>query len=1263
MSKPLRVLQLNVRKGDAAHDSLMNDKDIDDAAVIAIQEPRAWKAKGRLFTSPMAHHKWTKMVPSITRELGRWPIRSMLWVRKDLEAEQVPISSSDVTAALVRLPGRQILFVSVYVEGEDAVALSETCELLQKAVRETRQRAGEVVDAVIVGDFNRHDQLWGGDNVSWLRQGEGDDIINLMNDLGLSSLLPRGTKTWQRGEYESTIDLVLASSDLATNIMKCAIVTTKHGSDHEAIETLFDVTVPEQQQRERLLFKNAPWKEINERIAKNLVGVPTEGTVQQQTDALMSVVNEAVHSLTPRAKPSPVAKRWWTEDLTQLRRIYTYWRSRARSTRRAGCRTIELENTARAAGKQYHCAIRQQKKKHWNEFLADNDNIWQVARYLRQEDGTAFGKVPQLVKKDGSRTLDEKEQAQELLATFFPPLPSNIEDEAVRPLLAAVPMPELTLEEVERQLNNAKSWKAPGDDGLPTIVWKQIWPVVKDRVLALFQHSLREGTLPHQWLHAKIIPLKKPGKEDYTVPKAWRPISLLATLGKILESVVAERLSYAAETYGLLPTNHFGGRKKRSAEQALMTLQEYIYAAWRRKHVVSAISFDVKGAYNGVYRERLLQRLRARRIPEWLVRWIGAFCSNRTATIQVNRYNSEVVSLPQAGLSQGSPLSLVLFSFFNADLVQRQIDANGGAIAFVDDYTAWVTSPTAQLNRARLQVIADSAMEWERKSGATFEAEKTALIHFTKNSSKLRMDPIIVKGEEIYPRDHAKILGVLMDNRLKYKQHIARAASRGLEAALELTRFKGLSTSSARQLFNATVAPVVDYASNVWMHACKDKNIGPINRVQRVGAQAIIGSFATVATSIAESEASLQTVKERFWKRAIKLWIDIHTLPKTNPLHRMTSRVRKFYRSYRSPFHQVARSLKDVPLEKIETIQSFTLAPWDKRVQAIKHDDKIKETQSSWDVCVAVGSSARNDVVGAGGVVCATTHGDAPATNDTFSFTLGSRSEQNPYSAELAAMAHALNVMPYVSHCRVALLTTSQAAALTLRNPRQHSGQEYVRRIYSSLNKLWKNGNGVLVFWIPSSSKNELLQLAKKEARRATKEGSIPKIQASKMKSTTLNSQKKKLKAERSLPDDVGKHTKRVDAALPGGHTRQLYDDRPWKERNVLSQMRTDMNRLNSSLYRIKATASPQCDCGYERETVAHFLFRCPRWDAQRRDMFECTETQRGNISFFLGGKAPADGPNWKPNMKAVQAAIRFALATGRLENTHHTQIATPTNH
>ncbi len=127
-------------------------------------------------------------------------------------------------------------------------------------------------------------------------------------------------------------------------------------------------------------------------------------------------------------------------------------------------------------------------------------------------------------------------------------------------------MPSLSVEEVEQRVFAVKSWKAPGEDGLPAIVWKQVWPVVKDRVLLLFQTSLDSSCLPIQWRHAKIILLKKPGKEDYTVAKAWRPISLLSTLGKTLELIIAERISHTVETLGLLPANHFRARKKCSTE-------------------------------------------------------------------------------------------------------------------------------------------------------------------------------------------------------------------------------------------------------------------------------------------------------------------------------------------------------------------------------------------------------------------------------------------------------------------------------------------------------------------------------------------------------------------------------------------------------------------------------------------------------------------------------------------------------------------------
>ncbi|KJZ69210.1 hypothetical protein HIM_11410 [Hirsutella minnesotensis 3608] len=716
------ILQLNVRKREPVQQSLMNDEDLRDYGVLAVSEPHARKIDGKVVTSPMMHSNWTRILPTYTRD-APWPTRSMLWVRNDVEVEQIPVPSADLTAAVLRLPERGVLVVSVYVEGKSTEALKTTTGLLHDLIRQFRHDSGTRTDVVLAGDFNSHDLLWGGDEISDRRQGEAEPIIDLMNEHGLRSLLPRGMKTWQDRDQESTIDLILTTSELAD-------------------EMNYDA---------KALFKNAPWSLIKARVKDDLRPLPWAVDVQTQTDQLTRVVLEAVHELTPRARPSPYAKRWWTKNLTRLRRVYTFWRNLARTQRRAGQLQPDLERRAKEAAKEYHDTIRSQRKAHWNDFLADDVNLWGAAKYLKLGEDTMGDKVPPLRRRNGSSTKDKAEQTDELLSTFCPPLPTRIEDEGVRSQRKAVRMPDLTLEEFEEKIMAAKPWKAPGEDELPTVVWRQLWPVVQYRVFALFKASLRDGIVPRQWRSAKIIPLRKSDKEDYT---AWRSISLLSTLGKILEAVVAERISYAVETHGLLPANHFGARKRRSAEQALLFLQEQIYRAWRNRKVLSLISFDVRGAYNGVCKDRLLDRMKARGIPADLIKWIDAFCTGRTASVVVNGYVSEQRELPQAGLPQGSPLSPILFLFFNADLVQRRIKAGSGSIAFVDDYSAWVTGPTAEANRAVIQSIINDALEWwEARSGATFEADKTTVIHFTRVARRDSDMSILIIGEEVKPRE------------------------------------------------------------------------------------------------------------------------------------------------------------------------------------------------------------------------------------------------------------------------------------------------------------------------------------------------------------------------------------------------------------------------------------------------------------------------------------------------------------------------------
>ena len=147
--------------------------------------------------------------------------------------------------------------------------------------------------------------------------------------------------------------------------------------------------------------------------------------------------------------------------------------------------------------------------------------------------------------------------------------------------------------------------------------------------------------------------------------------------------------------------------------------------------------------------------------------------------------------MPQAGLPQGSPLSPILFLFFNATLIQQLINAKGGPLAFVDDYTAWVVGDSAEANTRQLQEnIVHKAEKWEKCSGATFEPKKTAFVHFTRKEPQKSDHPILIRDEWIKPKNKVKILGVTLDSGLRLKQHIVNATNRGMRAVLALKRLR-----------------------------------------------------------------------------------------------------------------------------------------------------------------------------------------------------------------------------------------------------------------------------------------------------------------------------------------------------------------------------------------------------------------------------------------------------------------------------------------
>lgn len=122
---------------------------------------------------------------------------------------------------------------------------------------------------------------------------------------------------------------------------------------------------------------------------------------------------------------------------------------------------------------------------------------------------------------------------------------------------------------------------------------------------------------------------------------------------------------------------------------------------------------------------------------------------------------------------------------------------------------------------------------------------------------------------------------------------------------------------------------------------------------------------------------------------------------------------------------------------------------------------------------------------------------------------------------------------------------------------------------------------------------------------------------------------------EPRLAPEVGKSTQRLDQALPGKHTRKLYDRLSKGQAAVLSQLRTKKIKLNYYLAKVKIMESEVCECRREPESVGHFLLRCPRWTSERANMWRVMGKRSGNLSLLLGGWDPqshADREEWRPD-------------------------------
>ena len=194
-----------------------------------------------------------------------------------------------------------------------------------------------------------------------------------------------------------------------------------------------------------------------------------------------------------------------------------------------------------------------------------------------------------------------------------------------------------TPEELAAALKTIKAGKAGGPDGVAPDLLKHLPLSTQKELLFILNASWTTGWCPQAWRTATIVPFLKKEKDPQAV-SSYRPIALMSTIGKLLERLIVNRLSWWLEAKLLLSPWQAGFRKRRCTTDQCLRLSQFVSDGFQstNKERTVLMLFDYSKAYDTVWRTGLLQKMLDIGIPLRFVQWTTAWLTNRIARVQLN---------------------------------------------------------------------------------------------------------------------------------------------------------------------------------------------------------------------------------------------------------------------------------------------------------------------------------------------------------------------------------------------------------------------------------------------------------------------------------------------------------------------------------------------------------------------------------------------------------------------------------------------------
>lgn len=781
-----------------------------------------------------------------------------------------PALANDIEAIVLRFPNivsdNKDLIVASYYNTPDTRISAEFLEYLNLMSSQHH--------VLLIGDLNAH-------NIEWRSKSNNTSGIIIEKFLCETQFIMLNTNEFTYvspidPSYKSIIDLALVSSSL-TNKVSNFVVTDELHSDHNTISLQIDAKLPKINEQSAKLIN---WDKFGDLMKKRAIKFynrtyankdDIDNFIVELTGAIQGAINEA--SFTKKMNNN-------TNLYILPKHILNLIREK-RKIRKKYLKSGDLrfKTTINQLNSMIKKLINKHKSDKWKNFCnsingmhISDSKLWKKLRSIEKGGEPTHSRNPTLV-VNGIPVNDSTKTSNafaDSLESIFQDIDDPEYDAKHKKTVInsnknlfneMAHEPNCTNEfEISRIIKNIRGRGAPGIDKITNKVIKQLPSIYHDILAQLYNACLKLSYFPDAWKVAVIVMIPKPNK-DHTLVDNYRPISLLNTLGKLFERVIASKMEDWIIQNKILVNYQSGFRRRFQTKDQIFRLIQSCLAGFNRCHKIGTVFIDIQKAFDSVWHAGLLHKLDKLKIPSYLGKIIQCYLNNRKFMVKVGDIYSTIRAI-LSGVPQGSVLGPILFLLFFND-----IPCNDKTIPalFADDLSLWYSHGNLRVINNRLQSTLDKIKLWLSTWRLKLNVSKTTYVVFNRNGVQHKLSLYYGNAIINYERN-PKFLGVILDPALTFREHIRCIRQRSASRINLLKSIRGRNWGANEKLLMITykvlIRSLIDYCPFIPILA-SNSNYIDIERIQRKALKiALRLPYSTPITQIYE-KACLPDVIDR----------------------------------------------------------------------------------------------------------------------------------------------------------------------------------------------------------------------------------------------------------------------------------------------------------------------------------------------------------------------------------------------------------------